>query len=1228
MSIVQAPTLGELFILPEAVHRGDFVLNLAEVAADAGAPDDVLDTYVVTDQIRTSFDKALGFIRDGINSNKSRATYLHGSFGSGKSHFMAVLYLLLSQDPRARRRRELQDLCAAHQWLDGKKFLLVPYHFIAQPSTEACLLGGYVDFVRKRHPGSALPAVYLTEDLLKNAEEMRASFGDEAFLKRLSGDAEASSVDDGWGEISADETAAWDLPTYLAALVAPPNSAERMRLVTALVNTVLTAFRGAVGQGSEMFVPLDDGLTAISEHAKSLGYDALVLFCDELILWLASRAADISFVHQEAQKLVKLVEGKPRALPIISFMARQRDLRELVGDNVLGSDKLHFDDAFKHWEGRFKTIKLEDTNLPEVASQRVLRARSEKAREAIDQAFSKTWRDSAQARSTLLSETGTEQDFRKVYPFSPALIETLIAVSSILQRQRTALKVLMELLIEKRDTHRLGDLIPVGDLYEQVAEGAEAFTPMVRARFDNAKRFYESEFLPYLEKETGHQWRSEPSSPEEQAKKLQFDIGDRLMKTLILAALVPEAAVMRKLTAQKLAALNHGVIQAPIVGGEGKRVLAILQTWAGRFGQLKVSEDREPTVFLQLTGVDVEPLIAEKRSEGNLGNRRRLIREILCAALELEPSQDVHLVPLVWRGVRRKIAVSFANIRDLDLEQLAHQGADWRLIIDYPFDRPSHTPREDILKLHEYRASSLPPSRTILWMPSFLSDKAQAELGDLVVLEHLLQGETLNEVARHMTAVDRAEARNVLSSRRDALRAEMRRTLDMAYGLLAEEPNRLHTDMRLNREEQFASLWDGFTPQPPVATGMRDALEKLATQAWAEQFPKAPLFEREVRNAQLGPVWEELSRLASSQSDRGLVENKERRGLLQQIAEPLRLARLREGYLSLESFWLDKLERVIPQAGDSGTVELMDQAIEKDGSTGLTRHLRDLIHLTWAEKAHYAFYRGDERLDAPQPGSLLPTDRILEENLPSEEVWEEARRRAVELFGLTPQEIRNPSAVASLSRQLRDQAAQVAPKLNRFHERLQQESVNLGICSSDRLRTVKELRSMVEGAREDGTHTATLEAFAKEGISASLGAFKYVLKTLDDTLTRLEDKTMWGLVSDVSELVEYEGDLAPLKSAIAEDEIVESLAPVFDVVARAVKTRILAKQKKDPKPMKPPVTLPAERDSSPEIEGVTLLPSGEIHSSMDQLDAALSEVRKKLEEHGAKRVTLRWQVEE
>ena len=51
------------------------------------------------------------------------------------------------------------------------------------------------------------------------------------------------------------------------------------------------------------------------------------------------------------------------------------------------------------------------------------------------------------AWSTMLGKLDAAA-FRKLYPFSPALVEGLVALSNSLQRERTAIKLLTELLVE------------------------------------------------------------------------------------------------------------------------------------------------------------------------------------------------------------------------------------------------------------------------------------------------------------------------------------------------------------------------------------------------------------------------------------------------------------------------------------------------------------------------------------------------------------------------------------------------------------------------------------------------------------------------------------------------------------------------------------------------------------------------------------------------------------
>ena len=102
----------------------------------------------------------------------------------------------------------------------------------------------------------------------------------------------------------------------------------------------------------EGFVMLDDGLSIISRHAQSLGYDGVVLFLDELILWLASHVADMAFINREGPKLESWSRPRPLTARCRSsaFVARQRDLRELVGAHIPGAEQLSFADVLKHWE--------------------------------------------------------------------------------------------------------------------------------------------------------------------------------------------------------------------------------------------------------------------------------------------------------------------------------------------------------------------------------------------------------------------------------------------------------------------------------------------------------------------------------------------------------------------------------------------------------------------------------------------------------------------------------------------------------------------------------------------------------------------------------------------------------------------------------------------------------------------------------------------------------------
>ena len=82
--------------------------------------------------------------------------------------------------------------------------------------------------------------------------------------------------------------------------------------------------------------------------------------------------------------------------------------------------------------------------------------------------------------------------------------------------------------------------------------------------------------------------------PWNDSKRAGFRNDDRIVKTLLLAALVPEVEALRGLNAERLAALNHGTIKSPIPGGEVQMVLTKCRKWSGEVGELRIGEKPTP----------------------------------------------------------------------------------------------------------------------------------------------------------------------------------------------------------------------------------------------------------------------------------------------------------------------------------------------------------------------------------------------------------------------------------------------------------------------------------------------------------------------------------------------------------------------------------------------------------------------------------------------------------
>src|SRR5690606_39648813 len=139
-------------------------------------------------------------------------------------------------------------------------------------------------------------------------------------------------------------------------------------------------------------------------------------------------ASQPQWLNEMVMSMIKLVESthSNRAIPIVSYIARQRSLREMVGDQLAGPDSNRLEHALSLARGRFGQIELPNQELPAIVEKRLLRAKSPAARQQIDDAFEKLQKSATKAWDTLTAHKYDAKAFRRLYPFSPSLVETLV----------------------------------------------------------------------------------------------------------------------------------------------------------------------------------------------------------------------------------------------------------------------------------------------------------------------------------------------------------------------------------------------------------------------------------------------------------------------------------------------------------------------------------------------------------------------------------------------------------------------------------------------------------------------------------------------------------------------------------------------------------------------------------------------------------------------------------
>ncbi|WP_156664862.1 DUF6079 family protein [Mycobacterium sp. 852002-51057_SCH5723018] len=1138
--------------IPLAVHDDDFVLQIHRAQE---AATQTLSDYVVTESIAESFEKGLTLVEATLSSGSSKGAFIHGSFGSGKSHYMAVMHLLLSGNPQAKSLPGLQAQIAKHEALLERKLLAIDYHLIGADSFESALFGGYLATIKKRHPQAPAPVLHRSDSLFENADQLRSQLGDEQFFAKFEASGSGSS---GWGTFATTLTP----ELYDAARAKPAGDAGRQRVVADLVRTYFTAF-----ENTGTWLDMTDGLQAMTEHAKRLGYDGVVLFLDELVLWLANHLRDTAFIQTETSKVAKLVETGIGALPIplVSFVARQRNLKDFLGGGAVGAEQVALDDSFQWWEGRFEKITLAAANLPQIVHKRLLEPTSEAGRDALAAAVARVRANPIAFKHLLTDEAGSAAvDFEQVYPFSPALVDAMVALSSIMQRERTALKIMSELLSRGRDELTVGDVIPVGDLFDVVVLGdAEPLTDDMKNLFRAARTFYTRKMRPYL--------LNRHSLTEDEAKGLARDHGsrrdDRLAKTLLVAAIAPGATSLKDLTASKLAALNFGTVVSMIPGQEAIQVVALARDWSAEFGEITIGpQTGDPVITLQLSGVDYDSVLVHVQNEDTHENRRGLLRRLLAeqigASLTGALGSEYSLTH-VWRGQKRAVDVVFGNVRDaraLPDAALIATGGRWKLVVDFPFDDAGNPPSDDLLRLVQLKQDGL-ESDTIAWLPHFLTASRMDDIGKLVILDYLLTGARFDQYSTSLPVNDREPARRQLANQRDSLRDQIVLALRQSYGIDAATDD--HLGERVPEGNTFVTLAPDYDPQKPSSPSFVDAARAVLDGGLDARFPTHPDVDRgtdEVRRAEFTAVLD-LARQAMAKGGRIDTVERTTASKVRRVVDAYGLGALSEVTYVLDTVrfaWHDDFTRALA-VGDR-TVGSLRAAL---APTGMTADAQDLLILAWVALTDRQLLRHGSPVGSPGIGGLANDITLREPVLPNQEDWTKALTRVKAILGIGANEYHLSSgAVQRLGDELVAKVRQLDRGAADLVSELEAHNGVLGLGDvSPRLATARRARDLVEALR-DADHVDRIRVIADFDLPNELQPLARSLTSAADVAAALQGAN-WQLLDQLPSLAGERAVnvLAVLRSAAEADQLHVDLAPALTAAAHEV-THILVEQRR------------------------------------------------------------------
>lgn len=644
-----------------------------------------------------------------------------------------------------------------------------------------------------------------------------------------------------------------------------------------------------------------EGLLRLTEHVKNQGFGGVVLLIDEFLLWLAEKSGN-EFV-QQINYLNVVVDhtGGQRALPIFLFVARQRNLQEFFPDMV-GENKIH--EHLDHHAKRFEVTKLQDVELRHIVKGRVLKPRD---RAVVAETLKSLAEKHEKVLPALLS--GADIGYLKdVYPFHPALIEMLVDVTSLMQRERSALRLLYELLVVHYPGLPLGEFLPVGSAFAAIfpEAGVEA-SQKVDLMKDIHQQYY-MRLLPAIRQ------LELPDAARRRAL-------DQLVKTVLLAEVSPRLK-QGGMMVERLVQLNEVDVDGETFRGQVGPAYTDLAALSQQVPDLQVKgTGRTAEICYVLGRVSFSELVARARAKSQ-GETQRfdVFWGALKKALEFvdkkgfeEGGLNEGEYELTWRKTKRKGAVKFGNVREMEGDDFVPPEGTFKVLLDYPWDKDGHSVDEDRHKAAQVRKNK-GALYTACWLPRHLSSAELGILTELSAVKYLASGPGQEDLLGTLGASDKSKVLEQAGIRRAHLEAQLEELLKEVY----------------IQHGEFYGLISEMESRVPRGT-LIENLEHVATLLMDRRYPQHPPFRAEPKKADLELLLKWM--VDAGDTHASLAFDEATGKVLRSLGEPLELVNLGQSKASLRL--------------DTRYIKDVLSRVDKDvvSWTGVVEHLRDTYGL-------------------------------------------------------------------------------------------------------------------------------------------------------------------------------------------------------------------------------------------------------------------------------------------